>query len=108
MPVQGWPDEQTLRLIGWMEEHISEIKGSTWYRKCKDEVFADDNTITAGRIRSKHNMMKTSWQNTKTMAAQSNFGRTEEECSQSINGTLPILLLRGLISLTMVAYIRDA
>ena len=71
-----------------MEENISEIKTTIQYRKCKEEVFADNNMITAARIRQKYNNIKSSQHNTKAIAKQSSFRRIEKDYSQSINSTL--------------------
>ena len=51
----------------------------------KEEIFPNNDHITAKKVWDKYTNMKKAWKDTKMMQDQSGFGLREEDCRRSIN-----------------------
>ena len=74
-----------------MEENHERLRGrpADWIYKVKEDIFPDNEHITAKIVRDKYTNMKKSWKVAKAMQEQSGFGLREEDCERSINGIIP-------------------
>ena len=71
-----------------MEENHERLRGkpADWINRVKEEVFSENNHITAQKVRDKYGNLKKAWKDAKKMQEQSGFGLREEDCERSING----------------------
>lgn len=74
-----------------MEENHERLRGrpADWIHKVKEDIFRDNEHITAKKVRDKCTNMKKAWKEAKAMQEQSGFGLREEDCERSINGFIP-------------------
>ena len=59
-------------------------KPADWIHKVKEDVFPDNEHITAKKAQDTYTNMK-AWKVAKAMQEQSGFGLREEDCERSIN-----------------------
>ena len=73
-----------------MEENHERLRGkpADWIHKVKEDIFPNNEHITAKKVRDKYTNMKKAWKDAKMMQEQSGFGLREEDCERSINGII--------------------
>ena len=71
------------------ENHVL-LRGrpADWIHKVKDDIFLDNDNITAKKVRDKFTNMKKAGMEAKMMQEQSGFGLREEDCEWSISGMI--------------------
>ena len=85
--MRSWQTEEIEELIVWVEENHERLRGRPvdWIRKAKEDIFPNNEHITAKKVRDKYTNMKKAWKEAKTMQEQSGFGLRGEDCESTEN-----------------------
>ena len=80
--MRPWQVEEPESFITSVEENHERLrdKPADWINRVKDDVFFDNQHVTAQKVRDKYGNLNGAWKNAKAMQEQSGFGLREDNC----------------------------